>query len=1424
MLRDKVFSSVGRAISWTLIVTTQVVTANIAYAQNKFDQAVAEANAYARELTQNRTMPHITANGDVVVGGEVLVSSQEITGQRDNDYLPANTDTFGNDGQTLFQGQSAQNRYEEKTLETAETSGEISYHLVKNSFARQKPDLSNDPVWQNTDNILENVSEIAKGFANCEIKKELIGNGKEYHVPKYETCEKLPAIEDSFQIFHDYEVGVIKHRSGPLNMRSCGDGCMRIWIGTVGDNYWAGWCTIYEESMSIEVIQPDAILYARLDRSVFDDYHQVWLNNTKVYNGPNANFPPETAGACELSTSWNLRPNVNITNSFRSVAPKGELKFKTRTSVAGNGEGYSELLVNYDHKRIVYNDVWTTVDRIKDALDIKKQIDDGYCTGSIRCTNMPSLDANGCTTMNGIYVCEDDFANNELKDLGISPFCRRVDVVSDCDFNEGQVCFEDMNGVEKCYDNSTVDRNQCQEYEQNPECSYVKTECVEGAEGGSGICYVQEDTYDCGFTVNSGTETEEEVLRCDGAIQCIGESCYSPTRDAPNGSFGEVNAYLEMLKYAKSDMNCQGIPDRPYDEQNPPDRYYPITTCQEGYTYNVEKKICLKPTRCDYSDNDFYAASMRDGIQVLKTGRVVAENASIGQCVPIIEGDTAYTCGDAQQRLGTDTFYSVCTNSTAAANPRGCPSEGHVLNETNGLCEVAPIAKCEDGYDLIEGDDPFSREDDVCQSQMFAVDKTCQDGYTLKGDKCEKSVTYPITKSCPSGYSLVGDQCKKSVTTSITYSCPSGYSRNGDNCQKESIEHGYDTHAQRTTYNARAGGSGNSGARGVCWKGVCERSINKILNDWTYVPKLGAYFKVGTFVYSDYYSQYYTIYRKTILTASLNSSCSSGYYLDGSVCRKDSYTAYTPTCPSGYYLNGSICQKETYEAYVPVCPDGFNLTPDGESCLKDPETMQPEYSCPSHYPNWNEEEKRCVADKYFDLANQKTIPAFKANPTEQPSNVQMKHLMDTVLAPFELLFSTAVPSVVANDDMHNSEQSRETQERMNDYIAGKFGDMAERMANDNELYATGQAQLAGLAAPMSMSSVSPAQSSASSGQNVICELFKGEAMECKIAVGGMQDCCKNPVAVSLGDYIKLSRTMIQMDAYTGQVFGLDGYSGVWEMGKEWAGDAASSAWDAVSGLWSSTADAAAGTATSTAGEQAGGNLMAAFGQQVMQYTNQFLIDTFGEEVAKLFFQEVTKGGTTQVAASAGMQAVGTALMYVYYAYLAYVVFNLLVNIIYECTEEEMDLAMKKDLFSTHYLGSYCKSKVLGACIERREVHCSFSSPLSRIVMEQIYAQPQMGLSWGTPKNPNCTGIEIGDLEKVDWDKVDLDEWIGMLIKTDNLKSMGDINLDALTGSGSALQDGQGRLDTLERNKQRFEDVDVDQMRRDGYEDGWNRMQ
>jgi conjugal transfer mating pair stabilization protein TraN len=159
------------------------------------------------------------------------------------------------------------------------------------------------------------------------------------------------------------------------------------------------------------------------------------------------------------------------------------------------------------------------------------------------------------------------------------------------------------------------------------------------------------------------------------------------------------------------------------------------------------------------------------------------------------------------------------------------------------------------------------------------------------------------------------------------------------------------------------------------------------------------------------------------------------------------------------------------------------------------------------------------------------------------------------------------------------------------------------------------------------------------------------------------------------------------------------------------------------------------------------------------------------------------------------------------AYTIYTIANIMVQIIWECEQKEFELAAKKETKVCHFLGSYCASKSPMGCIEKRESYCCFNSPLGRIIQEQ--ARPQLGRTWGDAENPSCEGISVGDLAKLDWSKIDISEWIGILQITNNYPTADKINLDNLTGSGSALNfPGANRKDVLTRNNEIMENVDV----------------
>ena len=84
-----------------------------------------------------------------------------------------------------------------------------------------------------------------------------------------------------------------------------------------------------------------------------------------------------------------------------------------------------------------------------------------------------------------------------------------------------------------------------------------------------------------------------------------------------------------------------------------------------------------------------------------------------------------------------------------------------------------------------------------------------------------------------------------------------------------------------------------------------------------------------------------------------------------------------------------------------------------------------------------------------------------------------------------------------------------------------------------------------------------------------------------------------------------------------------------------------------------------------------------------------------------------------------------------------------------CSEEEGKLAYKEGARLCHVLGTWCSSciRVLGkcvSCIERTTATCCFNSVLSRLINEQ--GRQQVGKQWGTPRQPDCSGFTIAQLQ------------------------------------------------------------------------------
>ncbi|KSQ21527.1 hypothetical protein APB26_31560 [Pseudomonas aeruginosa] len=333
--------------------------------------------------------------------------------------------------------------------------------------------------------------------------------------------------------------------------------------------------------------------------------------------------------------------------------------------------------------------------------------------------------------------------------------------------------------------------------------------------------------------------------------------------------------------------------------------------------------------------------------------------------------------------------------------------------------------------------------------------------------------------------------------------------------------------------------------------------------------------------------------------------------------------------------------------------------------------------------------------------------------------------------------------------------------------------------------------------------------------NADCRIWKGEAMECKKAVGGWVDCCEAPEGVSLMDYVNLTMNTLQIMEKAGVINNASIIDGAWTYGKEMI----STAWNSV---FASATDAATGEAVKQVGEQVG---LQAIKQALMNKAAEWTANTFGAAAANTIFASGTVGGqaggeyattsatgTTTTATNATFAPMlGAALSVIMWAYMIYQIANILVQIIWECEEDEFMLGAKKETKVCHYVGSYCASKTPFGCIEKRESYCCFNSPLGRIIQEQ--AREQLGEEWGEAENPQCGGLRIEEISKLDWSKIDISEWVGLLQLSGNYPTVEGMDLDKLTGEGSVLNVNGGRPDTLERNVDRLDGLDLGEARK-----------
>lgn len=608
----------ARYLSYLLMFTISVLPVR-GYANQTNDQAKTgrEAQAFALEMVQGFKQPTVESGQLQFNGGETINVNDLFPGTSSQNSDPAsdyfadgmqpNVDELqniwdSNDDMDERGSNAKDSLWQDANSDNPTISG-AAYKVLLDATNQSKPDFSNDPLMNLSKETYENIDVIAEGFGDCSAETIINDSTLKTRVPDYQVCERVTDRSADCEVTHEYDAEIIKYHDGPFNMQSCGDDCIELWIGKVGDDYWSGWCSIFEEFTQVRVDNPEAITSATLEYVKYDDYMQVWVGKagqeTKVWQGPNNNFPPETPGDCELSTSWEQNPNTDVTQYFKSVDPGDVVTFKMRVSVSDKGEGFGRIKIRYDRSKAVIKDTWTP----QSCMDAAIGVQDGFASGEASCIEEPTnIDPQGCVIKNGYKICEDMLADSPLP--GVSNLCTRVHVKVDYDFYKGQMdCWIDPDGNEQCPVNEGGNLDSCQALEENPQCGFISSTCVDGAMGASGLCYVQEDTFDCGVDVDVPSLEKETAYSCGGPISCMGDECLDINK-TQSSDFARASALLNAAQFMTQDMACTGLDG----DDNPTGTENVVCEAFAGEPGECKKAVggaqncCEKPTGISMAD------------------------------------------------------------------------------------------------------------------------------------------------------------------------------------------------------------------------------------------------------------------------------------------------------------------------------------------------------------------------------------------------------------------------------------------------------------------------------------------------------------------------------------------------------------------------------------------------------------------------------------------------------------------------------------------------------------------------------------------------------------------------------------------------------------------------------------------------------
>ncbi len=275
----------------------------------------------------------------------------------------------------------------------------------------------------------------------------------------------------------------------------------------------------------------------------------------------------------------------------------------------------------------------------------------------------------------------------------------------------------------------------------------------------------------------------------------------------------------------------------------------------------------------------------------------------------------------------------------------------------------------------------------------------------------------------------------------------------------------------------------------------------------------------------------------------------------------------------------------------------------------------------------------------------------------------------------------------------------------------------------------------------------------------MCEIFTGEAYDCKKAVGAIQNCCVKPAGVSIVQMMEAAYLTWNAVKATETVAALQAQGAA--VASSIGSFANTVAPDLTKALTTAYESIVGPSAASAGGGAAAASLTAPLYQAMGTMLNN-MVPGLGNSI---FATAPSSPGTFTGGLSQAPGSLGSFIGPAMTAYMIVMVTIMVIQLLWECTKREFELGAKRELKSCHYVGTYCAEKIMAlgkqvGCLVNKESYCCFTSPLPRIIQEQ--GRPQLPLGWGPPEAPDCRGLTMQEMSALNFDLMDLSEWVAIL--------------------------------------------------------------